>query len=646
MSDVRDEHFDTARSDALYAKAFLDYGIDPEKLKPEDAAERIRERAIRMPLVTAVDRWALVRRLNHGERSTSWKRLLEISRLADSDAWRNQLRSAWETNDRLALEKLAGAEDIADQPPVSLDLLANALNSIGAQQESLALLRKARHRYPGDFWINHQLGYYSYSRLNSPQWGDAVRFFTVAQAIRPQSPGANVNLGYALRYHGDLEGAMAAYRRAIDAKPDYATPYSNLAVCYASIGMWDDAVINFRQAIRYGLNRPQTHFSLAEALAQQGDRAAAVTAARQGLLLKPPAGGDDVQCANLAWLLAGSAPARPDEAEAAVQLAKRAVGQKPKAGLHWTRLGVAHYRAGDWKAAIAALEKAIEIFGSETTQEWFFVAMAHWQQGDKGGARLAFVQAVRSVEKAQEQEWLKKNQAFAENLRLFRAETETLFGPDDVKAALERPKAVVDEAQRHVRAKRWAEAVPLYKEAQQWHPHDDAIWFEYALVLLLSNDTDTFRQFRAEVLQRPGLRDHFKVRLRALAPVDPAEAETAVKLAERVLADRNKFTSLNANNAALAYLRAGRLDEAVNQFHRALDADAGDYLVMNWPGLALAYHHLGNAEVAKQWFGKASAFARDNPEQKGMHLHHWLSFHVLLREAKELIGEIGQQGSQ
>jgi tetratricopeptide (TPR) repeat protein len=644
MSDVRDEHFDHARSDALYAKAFLDYGIDPDKLQPEDAAERIRARPIRTPLATALDRWARVRRLTRGANDNSWKCLLAVSRLADPDPWRNQLRDALETGDRLALEKLAGEENVADHPAISLVLLARALSGSGGQRESLALLHKAREAYPGDFWINHDLGYYSFDRLKSPQWANAARFLTAAQAIRPQSPGANVNLGFVLRRHGDLEGAMAAYRRAIQLKPDYATPYNNLGLCYSSIGQWEDAVISYRQALRFGLHHPQTHFGLSQALVNQGDRAAAITAAQQGLLLKPAGEQDAVSCANLAWLLTGTVQANHAESEVAVQLAKRAVAQQPKAGLHWTRLGISHYRAGEWKSAISALEKAIEIYGVDATQEWFFVAMAHWQQGDKVAARLAFVQAVRSVEKAQEQKWLKQNQAFAENLRLFRAETETLFGPDEAKAALERPKAVVDEAQRYVRAKRWAEAVPLYKEAQQWHPYDDAIWFEYALVLLLSNGTDSFRQYRAEVLERPGLRDHFKVRLPGLAPVELAEAEKAVDLAEKTLAVTDSM--LNANNAGLACFRAGRFDAAVKHFHHSLELAKGSPRVMNWAGLALAYHHLGEAEDAKQWFGKASDFARDNPDGTVMHLHHWLSFHVLLREAEELIGENSQQESQ
>src|SRR5262249_49948796 len=54
----RGGHFDLASADAAYARAFRSYGIDVEALAPEDAAARIRERTIAMPLAAALDNWA------------------------------------------------------------------------------------------------------------------------------------------------------------------------------------------------------------------------------------------------------------------------------------------------------------------------------------------------------------------------------------------------------------------------------------------------------------------------------------------------------------------------------------------------------------------------------------------------------------
>jgi hypothetical protein len=93
----------------------------------------------------------------------------------------------------------------------------------------------------------------------------------------------------------------------------------------------------------------------------------------------------------------------------------------------WQVLGWAHYRAGDWKASIEALEKSCALQvnpkGGDASR-WFFLAMAHWQLGDKDKARMWFDQAA---------EWTDKKQPKNEELRRFRAEAAELMGIDGAK---------------------------------------------------------------------------------------------------------------------------------------------------------------------------------------------------------------------
>jgi tetratricopeptide (TPR) repeat protein len=112
---------------------------------------------------------------------------------------------------------------------------------------------------------------------------------------------------------------------------------------------------------------------------------------------------------NLAWLL----PKR------AVALATKAVELTPTAGNNWNTLGVAHYRAGDWKAAVTALEKAMKLREGGDAFDWFFLAMAHWQLGDKKQARQWYDKAVP---------WMDKNRPQDDELRRFRAEAADLLG--------------------------------------------------------------------------------------------------------------------------------------------------------------------------------------------------------------------------
>jgi tetratricopeptide (TPR) repeat protein len=60
---------------------------------------------------------------------------------------------------------------------------------------------------------------------------------------------------------------------------------------------------------------------------------------------------------ELAWLLATCPDARFCDPQKAIPLAQRTVALSPEDGPSWDTLGVAHYRSGDFKAALKALEK-------------------------------------------------------------------------------------------------------------------------------------------------------------------------------------------------------------------------------------------------------------------------------------------------
>ena len=108
----------------------------------------------------------------------------------------------------------------------------------------------------------------------------------------------------------------------------------------------------------------------------------------------------------------------------ALNLAKKAVELAPKEGTFQNTLGVAHYRAGDWKAAITALEKSMELRKGGDSFDWFFLAMSHEQLGDKEKARQWYDRATQ---------WMDKNQGADEELRRFRTEAAQVLGLDKNK---------------------------------------------------------------------------------------------------------------------------------------------------------------------------------------------------------------------
>ncbi len=66
------------------AEAFAWYGLDVDNCDPQEVAERIRSRSIRMQMVAALDEWAFGRKEIKDER---WRQLVAVARAADSDPW-------------------------------------------------------------------------------------------------------------------------------------------------------------------------------------------------------------------------------------------------------------------------------------------------------------------------------------------------------------------------------------------------------------------------------------------------------------------------------------------------------------------------------------------------------------------------------
>jgi Flp pilus assembly protein TadD len=121
---------------------------------------------------------------------------------------------------------------------------------------------------------------------------------------------------------------------------------------------------------------------------------------------------------DLAWLLATCADPKFRNSQEAVALAERAVQLTPKDGNYWNTLGAARYRAGDYRGAITALEKAMALRQRGNSFDWFFLAMAHWRLGDPDEARQWYDKAVS---------WMEEHQPKDQELARFRAEAEELL---------------------------------------------------------------------------------------------------------------------------------------------------------------------------------------------------------------------------
>jgi tetratricopeptide (TPR) repeat protein/tRNA A-37 threonylcarbamoyl transferase component Bud32 len=379
---VKDNHFDATPSDSEYARAFRDYGIDVEALGPA-AAEQIRLRIIAVELAAALDDWAMARKATRGKVDPSWKRLLAVARAADADDVRNRLRDALEHSDGKALARIAAAEQSTALPVSTLVLLGHALRETGALDQSVTLLRGAQRRHPGDFWINQELAE-SVAKLPQPNWDEVLRYYSSALSVRPQSPGAHFNVGWALENKRAWAEAGAAYRQAIHLKPDYvwahfhlgfvlqengqpveaaaawrqgirlkpdwADAHANLGVCLVSSGRFDEAIVAFRAAIALRKDSADIHSKLGNALREQGRLDESIAACREALRLDPNSA--DAHC-NLATALL-----KKGAREESIAAFRAAIRLRPDLAIAHRNLGIAFLEKGQLDEALAAFREA------------------------------------------------------------------------------------------------------------------------------------------------------------------------------------------------------------------------------------------------------------------------------------------------
>jgi serine/threonine protein kinase len=280
QAEVKEDRFVLERALPDYRQAFREYGLRADALTADEAAALLRRRpaAVRGTLVAALDHWLILARYKKAPEAGWLEQMLSA---ADTDPWRQAVRAARQRNDRPALEQLARDVDAAAQPPEELFLLDISLRQRGVREGAVRLLRRAQAAFPGDFWINHDLGM-ALCGCQPPQYEEAIRFLTVAVALRPESAGAHLNLGAVFFETGRFDEALEAFRKATERKPDYAMAHNNLGLALAQKGDLDKAVAALRQAIELKPDYAEAHCNLGLTLQRQGDVTGALAALKQG----------------------------------------------------------------------------------------------------------------------------------------------------------------------------------------------------------------------------------------------------------------------------------------------------------------------------------------------------------------------------
>jgi tetratricopeptide (TPR) repeat protein len=349
------EHWDAKRADADYAAAFRDAGMDLDRLDPAEAGALLRRRFRPAELASFLDDWAAVR-LEAGRAEADRRRLMEAARAADPDPWRDAVRLGVERDDNGAIRKLADDEQALDAlPAASVVLLGRRLTTIGDRAMSEAMLRRAQRLRPDDFWINFTLAQACESASPGPdRLAEAVRFYSIATALRPKSFASRNNLGSVLRRQGRTADAIAEYREARRLRPDERRTRLNLGSILCEDAHDPDAgIAEYREAVRLRPDLADTHASLGHALCERGELDGAIAELREAIRL-------DRQSANARHNMGTVLGRQGKFAEAAAEF-REAIRLRPDLADAHTNLGGVLVALGEIPRAIAEAREAIRL---------------------------------------------------------------------------------------------------------------------------------------------------------------------------------------------------------------------------------------------------------------------------------------------
>jgi tetratricopeptide (TPR) repeat protein/tRNA A-37 threonylcarbamoyl transferase component Bud32 len=371
--------FDYAGAFDLYARALRQDGLDVLKSTPREAARWLNQRRIKPQLVAAMEEWA-----DYAPQADARQRLRAIIAAADPNpgSFRRRWRQA--AGNRKELARLAAVPQAQQLPASDQARLGTYLIHAGESARAAEFLRSAWARYPGDFWINFNLAY-ALARMEKPRWGEAIRFYTAALAIRPRSATVYSNLGVALENQQDLPGAVTVLRKAIQINPRDAGAYTNLGNALAAQKDLPGAIAAHRKAIAFNPRLAEAYTNLGNALTAQKDLLGAVAACRKAIDIIPRYAG--------AYNNLGIALAAQKDLPEAVAAFRKAIAIDPRLAMAYYNLANALGEQQDLPGAVAAYRKAIDI-NPKLAVVYYNLGNSLYSQQDLPGAVAAFRKVI------------------------------------------------------------------------------------------------------------------------------------------------------------------------------------------------------------------------------------------------------------
>jgi tetratricopeptide (TPR) repeat protein len=187
----------------------------------------------------------------------------------------------------------------------------------------------------------------------------ALAAYRTAVEAEPTSVQAHKSFAYALALGGDLRGAVREYRTALDLDPEQPGVHQRLGAVLVRSGDLDAGIRHLRHAVELAPDFAEAYGQLAAALERAGRIGEAVEAAEEVLRIRPDDSTARLEHGRLDLL------ARIDPTQDLVSQLRRRVEEEPGDAVAWLTLGSILGSRGDAPGAAEAYRTVLELEGRQ-----------------------------------------------------------------------------------------------------------------------------------------------------------------------------------------------------------------------------------------------------------------------------------------
>jgi tetratricopeptide (TPR) repeat protein len=198
------------------------------------------------------------------------------------------------------------------------------------------------------------LSLYSYrTMLRNRDWANEYNLFHSAVTVSPNSAKTHYKLGIAYAEVGMYDEAIQEYRRALHIYPYYVMVFNSLGVIYFNREMYDEAIREYQKALEIKPDFAEAHMNLGIAYAKKGMYDEAIRENQKALEIKP----DFAE----AFCNLGDVYRDKGMYDEAISEYQQILYIDPDNAESYNSLGVAYFKKGMDDEAISEYQKALEL---------------------------------------------------------------------------------------------------------------------------------------------------------------------------------------------------------------------------------------------------------------------------------------------